>query len=66
MGRLHGSGALAGLQVGDLLTHAGTKHLAEAGDIASVSKPTAKQPLLLRVIREGSPSFIAVTGSDEK
>jgi S1-C subfamily serine protease len=61
-----GSGALAGLQVGDLLTHAGTKHLAEVGDIASVSKPNSKQPLLLRVIRDGAPSFIAVTGSEEK
>jgi S1-C subfamily serine protease len=61
-----GSGALAGLRVGDLLTHAGTKHLAEVGDIASVSKPTSRQPLLLRVIRDGAPSFIAVTGSEEK
>ncbi len=61
-----GSGALAGLRVGDLLTHAGTKHLTEVGDIASVSKPNSKQPLLLRVIRDGVPSFIAVTGSEEK
>jgi serine protease Do len=61
-----GGGALAGLQVGDLLTHAGTKHLTEVGDIASVSKPTPKQPLLLRVIRAGSPSFVAVTGGEEK
>ena len=64
--RPYGSGALAGLRVGDLLTHAGTKHLAAVGDITSVSKPTTKQPLLLRVIREGAPSFIAVTGSEEK
>jgi serine protease Do len=64
--RATGSGALAGLQVGDLITHAGTKHLAEVGDIASVSKPSSRQPLLLRIIREGAPSFIAVTGSEEK
>jgi serine protease Do len=61
-----GSGALAGLRVGDLLTHAGTKHLEEVSDIASVSKPTPKQPLLLRVIRDGAPSFIAVTGTEER
>jgi serine protease Do len=64
--RATGSGALAGLQVGDLLTHAGTKHLQEVGDIAAVSKPSSKQPLLLRIFREGAPSFIAVTGSEEK
>lgn len=64
--RREGPGALAGLKVGDLLTHAGRKHLDEAADLANVSKPSGKAPLLLRVIRDGSPRFVAVTGGEEK
>jgi serine protease Do len=64
--RREGPGALAGLKVGDLITHAGTKQLQDVGDLAAVSKPSAKRPLLLRVVRDGNPSFIAVTGSEEK
>jgi serine protease Do len=64
--RREGAGALAGLMVGDLITHAGTKHLEQPADLASVSKPSKKTPLLLRVVRDGSPNFVAVTGSDEK
>jgi serine protease Do len=64
--RASGGGSLAGLRIGDLITHAGTKHLAEVGDIASVSKPSSQQPLLLRIVRDGAPSFVAVTGSEEK
>jgi serine protease Do len=61
-----GAGALAGLKVGDLVTHAGTKRLADVADLASVGQPSTKNPLLLRVLRDGSPRFVAVTGSDEK
>ena len=64
--RHDGPGAQAGLKVGDLITHAGTKRLEDVGDLATVSKPTSSQPLLLRVIRTGSPGFIAVTGSEER
>ncbi len=64
--RREGAGALAGLKVGDLITHAGTKHLDATADLASVSKPSAKTPLLLRVVRDGTPGFIAVTGGEEK
>jgi len=62
--RREGAGALAGLKVGDLVTHAGTKHLEKTADLASVSKPSVKTPLLLRVVRDGTPSFIAVTGGE--
>jgi serine protease Do len=62
--RHDGAGALAGLKVGDLITHAGTKPLNDVADLATVSKPSSSQPLLLRVIRTGSPGFIAVTGSE--
>ena len=57
-----GPGALAGLKVGDLITHIGTKQLYATADLASVKPPTPQDPLLLRVVREGSPAFIALTG----
>lgn len=60
-----GAGALAGLKVGDLITYAGSKHLESVADLAAVGKPSNKQPLLLLVIREGVPHFMAVTGSTE-
>jgi serine protease Do len=64
--RAAGPGARAGLRIGDLITHAGTKQLTSVADLATVDRPTSKLPLLLRVVRDGSPSFIAVTGSDER
>ena len=63
--RREGAGALAGLKVGDLITHAGTKHLEDARDLATVSQPSVKSPLLLRIVRDGTPSFVAITGSDQ-
>ena len=60
-----GAGALAGLKIGDLITHAGTKRLTNVADLAPVSQPSTKNPLLLRVVREGSPRFVAITGSEE-
>jgi len=64
--RRTGPGALAGLKIGDLITHAGTKRLEDVADLAAVSKPTSALPLLLRVVRNGSPGFIAVTGSEDR
>lgn len=63
--RRAGPGALAGLKVGDLITHAGTKRLHDVADLATVSRPSSQMPLLLRVVRNGSPGFVAITGSDE-
>jgi serine protease Do len=60
-----GAGALAGLKVGDLITHAGTKQLVGVTDIATVATPTHQAPLLVRVVRDGSPTFIAITGEAE-
>jgi serine protease Do len=60
-----GAGALAGLKIGDLITHAGTKQLTGVADLAMVGKPSSERPLLLRVVRDGSASFVAITGSDE-
>jgi serine protease Do len=60
-----GPGALAGLKVGDLLTHAGSKQLVTVADLAKVAKPTPDAPLLIRVVRDGNPGFVAVTGESE-
>jgi serine protease Do len=63
--RRAGAGFLAGLKRGDLLTHAGTRALADITDLANVSTPTPAAPLLLRVVRGGVPTFVAVTGVEE-
>ncbi len=60
-----GPGALAGLKVGDLITHAGTKQLTAPEDIAAVPRPTQQNPLLVRVVRDGSAAFVAITGELE-
>jgi S1-C subfamily serine protease len=61
-----GPGALAGLKIGDLITYAGSKHLESVADLSGVSRPSSKQPLLLLVIRGGTPLFVGVTGSREE
>lgn len=63
--RREGIGAVAGLLVGDLITQAGSKRRTNVAEIASVDRPTPKLPLLLRVVRDGSARFIAVSGGDE-
>jgi serine protease Do len=60
-----GPGALAGLKVGDLITHAGTKQLVDVADIEKIGQPTPAAPLLIRVIRDGNASFVAITGEAE-
>jgi hypothetical protein len=54
------------LKVGDLITYAGSKHLENVADLATVSRPSIKQPLLLLILREGAPRFVAATGSSEE
>jgi len=60
-----GPGALGGLKVGDLITHVGTKQLVAISELAALHPPTRQAPLLLRVVREGSPAFVAITGETE-
>jgi serine protease Do len=64
--RPNGAGAVAGLKIGDLITHAGSKRLEDVADLAGVGKPSPKLPLLLRVLRDGSPGFVAITGREEQ
>jgi serine protease Do len=60
-----GAGALAGLRVGDLITHLGSKQLVEVRDIVNVAAPTPQAPALIRLVRDGAPVFIALTGEVE-
>ena len=60
-----GAGALAGLRVGDLITHAGTKQLIGVADLARVAAPSPQAPLLVRVVRDGAPNFVVITGEAE-
>ena len=63
--RPSGPGALAGLRIGDLITHVGTKQLMEAADLSTLGKPSLQAPVLLRVVRDGTGTFIALTGEAE-
>ncbi|MGA2779188.1 MAG: trypsin-like peptidase domain-containing protein [Steroidobacteraceae bacterium] len=63
--RPSGPGALAGLRVGDLITHVATTQLVEPSDLATTGKPTPQDPVLLRVVRDGLGSFVALTGEAE-
>jgi serine protease Do len=60
-----GPGALAGLKVGDLITHLGTQPLVDLAALVKVAKPTAEAPLLLRVVRDGAATFVAITGETD-
>jgi len=63
--RPSGAGAMAGLRVGDLLTHAGSEQLTTPQQLAQAMSPSEAVPLLLRVVRGGQPRFVAVTGMPE-
>jgi serine protease Do len=58
-----GPGSLAGLRVGDLITHVGSKPVDEPSDLGSVPAPTAQAPVLLRIVRDGTPAYVAITGA---
>jgi serine protease Do len=60
-----GAGALAGLRVGDLITHLGTKQLVDARDIVGVAAPTPQAPVLIRIVRDGAAVYVALTGEAE-
>jgi S1-C subfamily serine protease len=61
--RPEGAGALAGLQIGDLITHVGTKPVEDAAQLADIRPPSSALPLLVRVVRDGTPQFLVITGS---
>jgi serine protease Do len=57
-----GPGAVAGLRVGDLITHARGKQLVDVGDLSGIVTPTPQAPLLIRFVRDGGAVFVALTG----
>jgi S1-C subfamily serine protease len=61
-----GPGALAGLKIGDLITHIGNKQLINVRDVKTVSTPTPQAPLLVRVVRDGNATFVPITGESAR
>jgi serine protease Do len=60
-----GAGALAGLKVGDLITHVGGTQMTDVLDTSHIPMPTPQAPVLVRVVRDGAATFIALTGESE-
>ena len=60
-----GAGALAGLKVGDLITSIGNKQLVDVRDVKGLASPSPQSPLLVRVVRDGNATFVALTGDSE-
>jgi len=60
-----GPGALAGLKVGDLITNVGSKQLVDVRDVKGLTPPSSQSPLLVRVVRDGNATFVAITGESE-
>lgn len=58
-----GAGALAGLQIGDLITHLGTKELKSVDQLVGIDQPTPKAPLLVRIVRDSTPTFMVIPSS---
>lgn len=59
--RPSGPGGFSGLRVGDLITHLGTNALYTVADLTGVDAPSARAPVLLRIVRDGSGTFVALT-----
>ena len=57
------AGTPAGLQIGDLIIHLGTRQLTDVAQLADVAEPSITVPLLVRVVRDGVPKFIVITSA---
>jgi S1-C subfamily serine protease len=60
-----GPGSLAGLKIGDVITQVGTRQIVDVRDVKSIPTPSPQAPLLVRVVRDGNASFVAITGESE-
>jgi serine protease Do len=60
--RPSGAGSLAGLKIGDVITQIGSKQLVDVRDVKATPTPSQQAPLLVRVVRDGSATFVAITG----
>jgi serine protease Do len=63
--RPYGPGSLAGLKIGDVITHIGGKQVVDVRDVKGTPAPTLQAPLLVRVVRDGNATFVAITGQTE-
>jgi serine protease Do len=63
--RPSGPGSLAGLKIGDVITQIGNKQMVDVRDVNHLPTPSPQAPLLVRVVRDGSPTFVAITGESE-
>jgi serine protease Do len=60
-----GAGALAGLKIGDLITTLGGKQLTDVRDLKGLALPSPQSPLLVRVVRDGNATYVALTGESD-
>jgi serine protease Do len=60
-----GPGSFAGLKVGDVITQIGDKQVIDVRDVKATPAPTIQAPLLVRVVRDGNATFVAITGQSE-
>jgi hypothetical protein len=51
------------LQIGDLITHVGTKQLEDVAQLADLRRPSSTFPLRVRIVRDGTPQFIVINGN---
>jgi serine protease Do len=60
-----GPGSLAGLKIGDVITQIGDKQVVDVRDVRGAPTPSPQAPLLVRVVRDGNATFVAITGESE-
>ena len=63
--RPSGPGSMAGLKIGDVITQIGNKQVVDVRDVKGTPTPSTQAPLLVRVVRDGNPTYVAITGESE-
>ena len=63
--RPSGPGSLAGLKIGDVITQIGGKQVVDVRDVRATPTPSPQAPLLVRVVRDGNATFVAITGESQ-
>jgi serine protease Do len=63
--RPSGPGSLAGLKVGDVITQIGSKQIVDVRDAKTTPTPSPQTPVLVRVVRDGNATYVAITGDSE-
>jgi serine protease Do len=63
--RPSGPGAVAGLKVGDVITQIGNRQVGDVRDVKTTPTPSPQAPVLVRVVRDGSATYVAITGESQ-